>query len=341
MWLTEREHVDTVTISQRTLLRDYELFYIQIVLLRHMYTEAELCVLAAARGGLTVSALAEELDRSVNYISELVDRMEEKGLVHTTRSGKTKHVHRSSARAIELYNQFVQQYPHIPFPELLGGATLRVLYHLDTPASPTDLAENAGVHRSTVYRSLSPLQHRGVVYRDDGQFALNNEFEELSTLAREFAHHQNRNRIEGHTDTYTILWESLDEFLVQTDELIRTSAFHVTGPERFQVYGLPLLARQRRYYLYSESKEEVSPEELCYHMLVIGDDTRSRSYCLLLLGEVDIDRDELLDVAARYDVEDDVRSLLEYLDTDGETRTEMLPTWDEFRDLADEYGVTV
>jgi len=306
-----------------------------------MYTEAELRVLSAARGEPSVSALAEDLGRSVNYISELVDRMEEKGLVHTTRSGKTKHVHRSSAKAIELYDQFVQRYPHIPFPELLGGATLRVLYHLDGPASPTELAEKSGVHRSTVYRSLSPLQHRGIVYRDDGQFVLNDEFEELATLAREFAHHRNRNRIEEHTDTYTILWESLDEFLVQTDELIGTSAFHVTGPERFQVHDLPLLARERRYYLYSESTDEISPEELCCHMLVIADDTRSRSYCLLLLGEVDVDRDELLDAAARYDVVDDVEALLEYLDTEGETRTERLPTWDEFRDLADEYGVTV
>jgi predicted transcriptional regulator len=306
-----------------------------------MYTEAELRGLAVARGEPSVSALAEKLDRSVNYVSELVGGMQEKGLVHTTRSGKTKHVHRSSARAIELFNQFVQRYPHIPFPELLAGATLRVLYHLDEPASPTDLAERADVHRSTVYRSLSPLQHRGIVYRDDGRFALNDEFEELATLAREFAHHRNRNRVEAHVDTYTILWESLDEFLVQSDEPIEADAFHVTGPERFQDYDLPLLARQRRYYLYSESKDELSPAELCCHMLVIGGDTRSRSYCLLLLSAVNIDRDELLALAATYDVEDDVAGLLEYLDTHGEKRTASLPTWEEFSDLADEYGVAI
>jgi DNA-binding MarR family transcriptional regulator len=214
-----------------------------------MYTEAELRVLATTQGEPTVSDLAEQLDRSVNYVSELVDRMEEKDLVHTTRSGKTKHVHRSSARAIELFDRFVQRYPHIPFPELLAGATLRVLYHLDTSASPTDLAERAGIHRSTVYRSLSPLQHRGIVYRDDGQFALNDEFEGLATLAREFAHNRNRNRIEKHADTYTILWESLDEFLVQSDQPIEAEAFHVTGREQFQDYDLPLQARQHRYYL--------------------------------------------------------------------------------------------
>jgi hypothetical protein len=76
-------------------------------------------------------------------------------------------------------------------------------------------------------------------------------------------------------------------------------------------------------------------------MLVIGDDTRSRSYCLLLLSAANIDRDELLALAATYDVYDAVAGLLEYLDTHGEKRTASLPTWEEFSDLADEYGVAV
>lgn len=147
--------------------------------------------------------------------------------------------------------------------------------------------------------------------------------------------------MEEYAKTYIILWEPLDEFLVGTDESIEADAFHLTGPERFQAYDLPLLARQRRYYLYSKSEEEVSPAELCCHMLVIGDDTRSRSYCLLLLSEVEMDRDELLDVAETYGGEAPITYLLDYLDTEEETRTETLPTWYEFRELADEYEVPV
>jgi hypothetical protein len=78
-----------------------------------MYTEAELRWLAVAGGDSSVLAPAERLTRSVNHVSTLVDGIREKGLVRTTRSGKTTHVHRSSARAIELFDQFVQRYPHI------------------------------------------------------------------------------------------------------------------------------------------------------------------------------------------------------------------------------------
>lgn len=306
-----------------------------------MITTAELRALAAIDDTPSLGELAADIDRSVSYTSELVTQMESSGLVHTTREGKTRHVHRSDARAIELYERFVHRYSHIPFPELLAGATLRVLYHLDTPATAPDLAEQASVHRSTVYRSLSPLEHRGIVYKTDSAYALNDEFEELSTLARAFAHLRTRQRLDDHTTSYTILWESLDEFLVQTPDQLEDERFHLTGPERFQDLGLPLLARQRRYYFYSEETEEISPIELCCHMLVIDDGTRFQSYCLLLLSTVTFDRKPLLTTAERYGVADTVTDLLSYLESEGAHRTRALPTWAEFRDLADEYGVTV
>ena len=306
-----------------------------------MYTEAELRALEALQGESTVSGLAEELDRSRSYVSELVDRMESKGLVHTSREGKQKQINRSDARAIELYDSFVQQYTHIPFPELLGGATLRILYYLQSPATATQLAEQVDVHRSTVHRSLSPLENRGMIYKSDGKYTLNDEFEELSTVAREFAHLWHRHRVEDHAESFTLLWESLDEFLVQTRAEIEEDAFHLTGPELFQTYDLPLMARQRRYYLYSESVDDVSPAELCCHMLVIDDGTRSQSYCLLLISETAIERGELLEAAEKYGVDERVSNLLEYLDTEGESRSGRLPRWEEFRELADDYGVAV
>jgi len=306
-----------------------------------VYTEAELGALEALQNESTVSGLTEELDRSRSYVSELVARMESKGLVYTSREGKQKRINRSDARAIELFDSFVQQYTHIPFPELLGGATLRILYYLQSPATATQLAEQVDVHRSTVHRSLSPLENRGMVYKLDGKYTLNDEFEELSTVAREFAHVRHRHRVEDHTESFTLLWESLDEFLVQTRVEIEADAFHLTGPELFQAYDLPLMARQRRYYLYSESIDEVSPAELCCHMLVIDDGTRSQSYCLLLISETAIERDELLEAAQKYEVTERVSNLLEYLDTEGESRSGRLPRWEEFRELADEYGVDV
>jgi hypothetical protein len=57
---------------------------------------------------------------------------------------------------------------------------------------------------------------------------------------------------EKHTIYIGLLHEEIEELEDRIDEL-EEDAFHLTGPELFQAYDLPLMARQRRYYLYSES----------------------------------------------------------------------------------------
>ncbi|RBI58590.1 transcriptional regulator TrmB [halophilic archaeon] len=307
-----------------------------------MLTEGEVRALTALHGEQTISELATNLDRSLSYTSELVARLETAGLVEARRQGKTKQVRLSDARALELLTDLTQQYSHIDWPELLSGATLRVCYYLDTPRTVTDLARHVDVHRSTVHRALAPLQHRGIVYQtDNGAYALNDGFEQLSAFARELAHHVHRQTVEEQTDAYTILWECLDEFLVQTPTEVTEEHFIPTGPDQFQRYGLPLLARDRRYYLYSETMSELSPETLCCHMLVIDSGARAQSYCLLLLSHVDINRDELRSQAVTYGVDDLVDELCTYLDTHGDQRTSRLPEWEDFLELADEYEVTL
>jgi DNA-binding transcriptional ArsR family regulator len=228
-----------------------------------MLTEGEVRALTGLHGEQMVSELATNLDRSLSYTSELVERLETAGLVETRRQGKTKQIRLSDAKALELLTNLTQQYSHIDWPELLSGAALRVCYYLDTPRTATDLARHADVHRSTVHRTLAPLQHRGIVYQtDDGAYTLNDGFQQLSVLARELAHHGHRQTVEEQTDTYTLLWESLDEFLVQTPTEITEEHFIPTGPDQFQRYGLPLLARDRRYYLYSEMMSQLPTTEV-------------------------------------------------------------------------------
>lgn len=77
--------------------------------------------------------------------------------------------------------------------------------HLESPASAAALAAQADIYGSTVYRLLSPLKNRGIVSQHDGEYALNDEFEGLVTLARAFVHHKHRQWVEDHVDPYTIL----------------------------------------------------------------------------------------------------------------------------------------
>jgi len=107
----------------------------------------------------------------------------------------------------------------------------------------------------------------------------------------------------------------------QAETEIDAEGFHETGLARFAAFDLQFLLTDHRYYLYSEHVEEISSAELCCHTLLIDDDSRYRSYCLLLLSHADVDEDDLRERAAKYGLEDEIDALLQYLETHGGIRT--------------------
>ena len=306
-----------------------------------MLRRIELEVLATVEDGDTISELATKLDHSESYLSRAVGDLVEKGLVYTERDGRRKRVVPSDARAVELYQDIVRQHSHIDFPELLTGKTLEILYHLDQPRTVADLAARSDNYRNTVNRVLKLLRDRGLVGTTDSHYQFNGDFGRLHEFARELVHHLHRQRLESVAPKGTILWEDYDEFLAQTETEIDAEEFHETGLARFAAFDLQFLLTRHRYYLYSEDVEVISPAELCCHTLLIDDDTRHRSYCLLLLSHVDVDEDDLREQAAKYDLEDEIDALLRYLGTQGEAGDERPPEWDVFQELAAKYEVAL
>ncbi|WP_248897124.1 MarR family transcriptional regulator [Haloplanus halobius] len=289
-----------------------------------MLRRIELEVLATVDRGDTISELATKLDHSESYLSRAVGDLGEKGLVYTERDGRRKRVVPSASRAVELYQDLARQHSHIDFSELLAGKTLEVLYYLDQPRTVSEIADRSDNYRNTVNRVLKGLRDRGLVGTDDGRYAFNADFGRLHEFARELAHRLHRQRLESVAPNGTILWEDHDECLAQTETEVDAEGFHETGLARFAAFDLQFLLTRRHYYLYSEDVAEISPAELCCHTLLIDDDSRHRSYCLLLLSHVDIDEGDLRERAAKYGLEDEIDALLRYLETHGEVADQVL-----------------
>lgn len=275
-----------------------------------MLRRIELEVLATVERGDTISDLATKLDHSESYLSRVVRDLVEKGLIYTERDGRRKRVVPSDARAVEVYQDLVRQHSHINFSELLTGKALEVLYYFDQPQTVSEIADRGDNYRNTVNRVLKRLRDRGLVGTDDGRYDFNGDFDRLHEFARELAHHLHRQRLEAVASNGTILWEDHDEFLAQTETEVEAEYFHETGLPRFAAFDIQFLLTRHRYYLYSEDLEGISPVELCCHTLLIDDDTRHRSYCLLLLSHVDVVESDLRDRAAKYGIEDEIDALI-------------------------------
>jgi len=299
----------------------------------------ELEVLATVDRGDTISELATKLNHSASYLSRAVADLIDKGLVYTERDGRRKRVVPSDARAVERYQNLVRQRSHIDFPELLTGKALEVLYYLDQPRTVSEIADRSDNYRNTVNRVLKRFRDRGLVGTADGHYEFNADFDRLHEFARELAHHLHRQRLEAVASKGTILWEDYDEFLAQTETEIDAEAFHETGLAQFAAFDLQFLLTGHRYYVYSEDLDAVSPAELCCHTLVIDDGSRHRSYCFLLLSHVDVDEADLREQAAKYELEDVIDALLQYLETQGEVEDDRLLAWSEFQKMAGEYEI--
>lgn len=311
------------------------------VLCYNMLRSIELEILATVERGDTISEIAAKLDHSESYISRAVTDLSEKGLIYTERDGQRKRVIPSDARAVEIYQDLVRQHSHIDFPELLTGKSLEVLYHFDQPRTVTELAAASDNYRNTVNRVLKRFQHRGFVGTDNSQYHFNGDFDRLHDFAWELAHHLHRQRLESVALSGTILWETHDEFLAQTQTEIDRVGFHETGLARFAEYNLQFLVTSHHYYFYSERLDSLSPADLCCHTLLIDDDTRYQSYCLLLLSRVNLEEATLRNRADKYELEGEIDALLRYLETAGEVQDGRLPEWAEFQELAADYEVAL
>lgn len=306
-----------------------------------MLRKAELHVLGAVDEATSIVELAEQLDRSPNYVSEVVADLTEKNLVRKERIGREKRVTPTETKAVEYYHNIVRLYPHIDPPELLSGPTIPLLYYLNESITVAELAARTDNYRNTVHRRLRRLLDRGILRKDGSTYRLNEAFLILHEFASEYVHHTHRQRAAEAVNAFTILWENHASFLIQTEQQVTDEAFLRTGPEQFEAYDLPLFLTSSHYYVYPAERANRTPEELICHMLVIDSGSRYRSYCLLLFTDVDIDESRLLACGDVYGVREAVEQLLEYVETRGEATGPSWPTWDEFHTLADNYGVSL
>lgn len=306
--------------------------------------KAELRLLRTIRGETTLQALEQKLEISPSYASTLISSLQEKNLVRKERQKRQIHLKPSDTKAIELLHQLSDTYSHINWEELLAGKAIEILFYLDTAHSVSDLETLSDNYRNTIYRILRRFQERGIIRKEGKQYTLNttlnDDFTRLAEFAREYVHHTHRNTIRSVSAEATIIWESVHEFLIQTSETIEEDNFIQTGPTRFQDFGIELLSTSKNYYLYTEDDDTLTPADLICHTLLIDDGPRYQTYCLLLMRKQDVAEGELLAAAQQYSVEERVKHLLDYLETQGEIEEQQLPSWDSFQTTAHEYGVT-
>jgi hypothetical protein len=232
-----------------------------------MLTETEWRLLDAAVDEPTMGKLADRLSKSPGRISQVVSDLRDRRLVVVERDGRAKRVFPAATSVFDQYQTLAGEHSHIDFPALLSPTVLRVGWFLATPTPVAEVAPYLTVSRERIYQVLQTLQQRGLVRKDDQQYALVEDLLGVHDLAVVAVRHEHRVRLQA-VDSYARLrWAAPHEALAAAGGDAPTSegemghedsglATHpewtLTGLPRFGDYGLDFIQGQPPTYFWSE-----------------------------------------------------------------------------------------
>ena len=297
-------------------------------------------ILETVTAPTTRQELVDSLEYTPKTITNVLGDLESIGLITRERSGTQVTVRPANGRCVDVFHTLVRTKPHIDFPDLLSESTLILLYHLtEEPILGPTLVDRSRLSKATAYRHLDTLLNRAIVLKDESRYWLAEDFADLHTFAVELHHHLHRRQLEVDDVTGVLIWESHEEFILHTDEVLDIQDYHRTGLAMFAEHGLTFFTTSGEFYYYAPRRDSVDAVDLICHLLLIENDSRHRQYAMLLVAKEGLDPEELHDRAEYYRLAETVEPLIEYVQSNGDTSTPNLPPWEEFRSLAEDYDI--
>lgn len=264
---------------------------------------------------LTVSQLAERVEKNQGWVSELVSELEEQHLVE-----KNRQVHLADTYEAALLVELMDTYN---LETILAGKREDVLRAL--LAAPRTVAEleTAGFAASTVYQVVNDLQSAGVVERtpDNAYWIVDETLRAFLTAS-------------GRTPGETV-YQAGDETVVVTSGEAEGDS---TAFSAFQRYGVDYYpTRQYRY----RGERDLSLEDVLVHAVLCAENTKQMAMCgvFYLMHRATLESNELWRLAGKWDCVERFADLLAYLDQRDVKQAALFLPWDEFTALAREYGV--
>jgi predicted transcriptional regulator len=305
-------------------------------------SETRAQVLLAKHGDIGVADMAKKLRMPVSNTSRVISLLKEKGFISTEKVGISKTLSLSDAKHAALLRRLVLEFEHMPFAELLSGASLEVLSAVCCLRlkNRKEIRQNSLVSEASAARYLENLKQVGIVQKTDSVYKISPRFRTLSEFVIEFRHYLNRQTAMDFANDAVILWECNHEFILETDRSKKLGAFIPTGLSAFHRFGISLMV-PKYYYFYSPLTRKLGLENAVLHSVLVPPTHRNMLATLLVLTKnmKEIDAGYLAEQGEKYGVRDRINDMTNYLRTKGAERPEGFPAWKEFTERAREYGL--
>ncbi len=262
-----------------------------------------------------ITELAEELEMSRSWVSELVSNLEEHHLVE--KNGKITLSDSYEARMLE---RLIEKYD---LNKILMGKKEEILTVLiDEPKTIEKIGEQ-GFATSTIYKALNSLQEASVVEKKNSKFVLRDE-----DLARFL-----QARYGNSSNTIKAKEGTIKSVSSQKENKGKKTAFSA-----FQRYGVDYLPSKD--YIYQGNREIGVPDVLI-HAVALAENKKQMAMCgiFYLKHRKSLDIDNLWRLANNWNCVEKWADLLAFIDQREVRNNELFLPWEEFLSLARDYNV--
>ena len=293
---------------------------------------------------LSIRDLSISMRKSESSVSQIVKRLETKGIVESERKGMKKIVNTSDRNYAITLSEMIKNEPNIPWEKILSYSNLAVLI---SNITGEDAFED---ELSSISKWRAIRNHKMYVayYNSQKRHPIGNR--NLSSFLKEYSEHVSlKHIIENIPEDAIMIWRkgfsclfkiksnSINGRKKLPDSSIPTA---ITASPH---YGIQYITGDS-YYFYEPRLDRLSLEDVILHTLLIDPDSQTyNTYAVLLAlkNRNKINFDLLLTKSRKYDLMEKTTNLIEYLKSNGKMRKWPLPKPDELQEQGDLYGVKI
>lgn len=283
----------------------------------------------------TISDLSSTLELDHSTISKAVNSLKADGFVIKQKEGKQVYVNSSESMHSQSLRDIIIEYPRLPLNKILTPSSLHVLSILENPRSMIDIAELTGLNRKTVSFAIHELAKYGIVLRKENKYVLSERHPLIKRFVDNYWKYRTNKKLRQISENAVLVWQRGSEFLFKmytefddNKKEIKKQSIHPTAINVFHRYGLKVMS-DTRYYFYS--KRELKNEDYIMHTILIDPHSSIyNSYALALYSKICFA--ELVKFGKYYDMEEHVKTLLEYVKVKQKNSDFVLP-WNEYQNL--------
>jgi predicted transcriptional regulator len=286
----------------------------------------------------SISALAHDLNLSISRTHFSVQELNDLGLIDLVRNGKSVEVNLATTNHAMVYKKIKTKRPHINLEYIFTGQKINIITQLlRAPQNLNELAYNLNVSSRTILRNVARLRELGIIRFENRLYLVNSNQTDIFDFVKYFLSYIN---MRSTKDIGTVIWEHLDEFIIESSPDIEKTGFYLTGYRALTGYGLQLLTTSERHYFYSTYIKELRLEDICLHILALN---LQFNRDIIFISIVILKNQDAWDwkyftkQATIYKISSEVQNLKEFVQTRGENAPEGYPNWDEVSNKLSEY----